>query len=1714
MIRRIPLVLALLCAIPCLAQHTYNNTPACLSGTSGCNASFAGLNTNPAYSGAQTHTPDPAPAFVSTITLPNLLYSGATTRVVMHYQPWWCNSSTPCNGHINIGMNEDNTPQVTAQLTSMKALGVNSVNVDYYGSTQEAYNLSVTNVVNSVIASAPSSYPTLMLTLDQGAIDDTGAGQCPPAGGDQSACLEAALDAQLDYMCINYLYQTYYETDTRNGSPIVQLFIDQGDWPGTNFGTVYTAVETHASVGKSCGSGHTYTKSVELLDENSGAFTEAGVAGGFAWPQPPSPFNSTTQFCWDSSSCGSGYLTNFYSVARAHSSDIAMGVIYKGFDDYNAAPPWGSSRYIAQQCGQIINFTASAISSAGYSSSSQLQYVQVATWNDYEEGTEVETGITNCITLAAPTISSGTLHWSLIKSDATYASTSTINKFQIWTGTSAPTVLYADNISATATSYAAPSPVAGQSVWVYMVGEPLVQNELSPATPNAPVTYYISSTGSDSNNGTSKTTPWLHAPGMNTATGNPAAYTCNAAAGDSFIFQGGGTWHWGNSSATPYIGTWNWTCSGTAVNPVYIGVDTTWYSGSSFARPIFTGDNAISTSFPSSCTYDESTKNTIKLDAVSYVTVDNFEFPGKCWSSPSTFAASIYNYQTCNVTISGNYFHGWTVVSSAIDNHNAILGNDAGGACGYNTQNVIVNNVMDCSDCSQEIPRLMSGSHCNWTALTQGCVMGIFMETEGYDVHQNVLRYVSGMGQYPNNSTTWHDNLTEYLYPSFDGQTHSDVFYMVGAQVGTTHYFYGNIIRHIYNTQATYISCPGTCYIFNNIVYDVMSNGTFGATPTNCFNMQSSVSGGNPTAYFYNNTFDNSVGGCQVQFAPNNSPNFKWGNGTIYVENNHFIAYSGNVLSSVLYCPAGGTGGSCTSADNGNELFQSEATANGQGYTSSNAYQPTAGGSTIGAGANLSTLIPTFSPDLFQSFGYSIGSAAEISGAGGLQAVYPAIYQNPRPAAWDIGAYQFVTTNAYAFNADNLYCSAPGCTPAWGATDGPATLPTAAYNTAIANTPAPNGTVSVSNSSALTSALASATCGQQITLTAGNVFSGNFTIPALSSCGSNYLWITTSALTSLPVQGTRTSPCYSGVTSLQGRPPYACPGTPGTYTAQIITPNSSPAFTFASGASNVRIMGLEITRTPNTGYVAQLVNSDTKSLTNIIVDRTWCHGDENTDETSTCFDFNSDSSMVAIDSYFDDFVCMQAGSCTDSHAMWGGSSTTTDNVFKIVNNFIEASGESVIFGGGAATTIPTNFEIRLNTFFKPRQWNPADPAYNGGIGGHAMIVKNLFELKNAAYVLFEGNTLTNNWSGYSQSGQAFTINAKNQGSGSSNVCNACSVHDVTFRYSSANSTNYLGEWTFGANANFAMAASQYNVSVHDLVGDNLGYPTCYACAHNLADINIWEDPQYTSTATAYHAATFNHITAVANLSAPQKLSGLQVGGELSGTGFQMTGINFTNNVFLTEQYGTYSTGNAAYNCAGSGGGTPSTTIPACWATYTFAGNCIIANGTVRTWPGTNVTSLTTQSSLFTNWNAGNAGNYLLANSEACKGAATDATDPGTNLTTLASVLAGNAAPGGTSYTLTVTNAGGGTVTDNLSQISCPSTCTGTYSSGTNVTLTATANAGYTFSGWTGACSGTGTCVVTMTSNMAVTATFSPIVLAPTSVIATPGVNLTPGAIIK
>ena len=78
------------------------------------------------------------------------------------------------------------------------------------------------------------------------------------------------------------------------------------------------------------------------------------------------------------------------------------------------------------------------------------------------------------------------------------------------------------------------------------------------------------------------------------------------------------------------------------------------------------------------------------------------------------------------------------------------------------------------------------------------------------------------------------------------------------------------------------------------------------------------------------------------------------------------------------------------------------------------------------------------------------------------------------------------------------------------------------------------------------------------------------------------------------------------------------------------------------------------------------------------------------------------------------------------------------------------------------------------------------------------------------------------------------------------------------------------------------------------------------------------------------------------------------------------------------------------------------------------------------------------------------------------------------------------------FGLTVSRAGTGegTVTSDPAGIDCGTSCSADFVNGTTVELTAAADSGSTFTGWSGACSGTGACEVTMDQAREVIATFT------------------------
>ena len=555
--------------------------------------------------------------------------------------------------------------------------------------------------------------------------------------------------------------------------------------------------------------------------------------------------------------------------------------------------------------------------------------------------------------------------------------------------------------------------------------------------------------------------------------------------------------------------------------------------------------------------------------------------------------------------------------------------------------------------------------------------------------------------------------------------------------------------------------------------------------------------------------------------------------------------------------------------------------------------------------------------------------------------------------------------------------------------DGPAALPIVLISTAMANTPAPGITITVNSGGNLQAALNNARCGDTIHLQAGATFTGTFIFPNKNCDDSHWIIVRTSSDDSLlPAQGSRLTPCYAGVSSLPGRPAFNCSWTKNVLAKLVMNRGlASGPVVFAPGASHYRLIGLELTRVVGIGLVYALASPASGAVSSkIIYDRIWFHGTAH-DETVRGIQLGGGTYVAVIDSFFTDFHCVAiTGACTDAQAINGGINTHPMGPYKIVNNFLEASGENIMFGGGPATQTPADIEITHNHMFKPLTWMKGQPGFVGGVSGHPFVVKNLFELKNAKRVLLDSNIMENTWGGFTQVGFAIVLTPKADGK-----CTICQVTDVTIRY---NRISHMAAGMMlgnGLSDNGAVPLDGGRYSIHDVIFDDID-------GTKFNGPNVFAQVSTGPHCPVVHDVTINHITAF------PKTTSFLIGDVLS-TNPKMKNFVVTNSIVNAGQNPVWSTGTGgSLNCAVHN--SPLITFNACFNGYLFSHNALLASpGSYppSTWPAPNFFPTTESAVEFVVYGSGTTANYALQSTSPYKGAGTDGKDLGAN------VLAVNAA---------------------------------------------------------------------------------------------------------
>jgi hypothetical protein len=294
-------------------------------------------------------------------------------------------------------------------------------------------------------------------------------------------------------------------------------------------------------------------------------------------------------------------------------------------------------------------------------------------------------------------------------------------------------------------------------------------------------------------------------------------------------------------------------------------------------------------------------------------------------------------------------------------------------------------------------------------------------------------------------------------------------------------------------------------------------------------------------------------------------------------------------------------------------------------------------------------------------------------------------------------------------------------------------------------------TVTVSAGADLQVALNQARPGATILLERGATYVGNFVLPAATGDDDRIITIRTAGDQGLPAPGTRMT--------VEAAAPLA----------KLRSPNGSAALATAPGARGWRIELVEFQAnrdgandiiTLGSGSNAQTSVAQVPS--NLTLDRLYIHGDPAKGQKRGVA-LNA-SHVTITDCYISDIKAIGQ----DSQAI-GGWNGPGDYV--IENNYLEAAGENVMFGGSDPAILqltPTNIQVRNNFMSKPLAWREA--------GQPVWQVKNIFELKNARRVVVEHNVLEHSWE-QAQTGYAVLFTVRNQ----DGACAWCQIEDVQFR---------------------------------------------------------------------------------------------------------------------------------------------------------------------------------------------------------------------------------------------------------------------------------------------------------------------------------------------
>jgi len=275
-------------------------------------------------------------------------------KVLADYQPWFGDHQ-----HIDVGYSTQDPSVLRKQIQEAKDMGIYAFAVDWYGERQPF--LDRTYALLQQVASENKFHVVLMYDETE---EDNGR-----ATDDALAAMEKAYRSYIGPNAPGHDAYVLYE-----GRPVIFVFPKRGN---TDWDRVREAVNSWEQ------------PPLLIYKDISPAKYARDFDGFYAWVHPGS-----RGWTADGSDWGEDYLQGFYkSVKSGYPDKLVVGTIWPGFDDSRAS--WGLNRRMDRRCGKTFEDTLHVFRQHN-DPNRPMPFLLIATWNDYEEGTQIEDGVAHC----------------------------------------------------------------------------------------------------------------------------------------------------------------------------------------------------------------------------------------------------------------------------------------------------------------------------------------------------------------------------------------------------------------------------------------------------------------------------------------------------------------------------------------------------------------------------------------------------------------------------------------------------------------------------------------------------------------------------------------------------------------------------------------------------------------------------------------------------------------------------------------------------------------------------------------------------------------------------------------------------------------------------------------------------------------------------------------------------------------------------------------------------------------------------------------------------------------------------------------------------------------------------------------------------------------------------------------------------------------------